>query len=103
MPPAQLLNVPRTVRPSGSAVVRRYSDPAAGPVTRKGVEAVIRRLRSRSGGGSHTPESPCPRVCPPEMTVRSEERRGGKEGRSRGSPDHLKKKTTKIECVKSRI
>src|SRR3712207_9312253 len=61
MPPAQLLSVPRTVRPSGSALVRRYSEPAAGPVTRKGVEAGIRALGPRAGGGEHKPEAALPR------------------------------------------
>src|SRR2546429_7778091 len=34
---------------------------------------------------------------PPEVGQRSEEGRVGEEGRSRGAPDHLKKKKKKIE------
>src|SRR5256886_15493583 len=33
-----------------------------------------------------------------ERQKRSEERRVGEEGRSRGAPDHLKKKKTDVEC-----
>jgi hypothetical protein len=56
-PPAQLLRVPSTVRPTGSAVVRSRRSPAAGPSSRKGVEAVIRRFRSalRTGTAVHRP------------------------------------------------
>ena len=44
VPPAQLAKVPRTFLPDGSALVRSRSVPAAGPSTRNGVLAVIRRL-----------------------------------------------------------
>ncbi|MBB5111122.1 hypothetical protein FHU28_000961 [Micromonospora echinospora] len=47
-PPAQLFNVPMTVRPFGSAAVRSQADPAAGPVSSNFVaSAVTRRLYSR--------------------------------------------------------
>jgi hypothetical protein len=47
-PPAQLLSVPTTSRPAGSAAVRTNGDPATGPVNRKVVDsAVIRRLYRR--------------------------------------------------------
>src|SRR3712207_8706257 len=50
MPPAQLLSVPRTVRPSGSAVVRRYSDPAAGSVDREGGGGGVPRVGAGAWG-----------------------------------------------------
>ena len=43
MPLAQLLKVPSTVRPSGSAAVFISAWPAAGPAMRIGVSAVMRR------------------------------------------------------------
>jgi hypothetical protein len=43
-PPAQLFCVPSTRLPVGSADVRRYVDPAAGPCTVNGVVSVMRRL-----------------------------------------------------------
>jgi len=43
-PPAQLLSMPRTRRPVGSAAVFSRSLPAAGPDSRIGVSAVMRRL-----------------------------------------------------------
>ena len=51
-PPAQLLSVPSTVRPSGSALVRTRASPAAGPVRVIGVVAVIRRLAAPITGVS---------------------------------------------------
>ncbi len=43
-PPEQLLNVPRTLVPVGSAEVLRKSEPAAGPVSTNSVVPVMRRL-----------------------------------------------------------
>ena len=43
MPLAQLLSVPSTRRPGGSAAVRSSAWPAAGPPIAIGVEAVMRR------------------------------------------------------------
>ena len=58
VPPAQLLSVPSTVRPAGSAFVRTSAEPAAGPVSRNGVIAVIRRFWRASRGGTrvHRPD-----------------------------------------------
>jgi hypothetical protein len=44
VPPAQLSSMPSTVVPAGSADVRNEALPAAGPVSRHGVVAVMRRL-----------------------------------------------------------
>jgi hypothetical protein len=57
-PPAQLFSVPSTVVPVGSAKVRTYSEPAAGPESRMGVVAVIRRFRLRRSAWRHRPERP---------------------------------------------
>ena len=43
-PPAQLFSIPLTRRPVGSSLVLSRSSPAAGPVRRIGVVAVMRRL-----------------------------------------------------------
>ena len=43
VPPAQLLIIPFTVRPAGSAVVFSRSEPAAGPDKVITVSAVMRR------------------------------------------------------------
>ena len=43
-PPAQLLSIPLTRRPLGSSLVCSSGSPAAGPVRRMGVVAVMRRL-----------------------------------------------------------
>ena len=44
VPPAQLPKVPSTRVPEGSAAVVTRASPAAGPVSRNGVAAVIRRF-----------------------------------------------------------
>jgi hypothetical protein len=43
-PPAQLLTMPRTLRPVGSAEVAMRGWPAAGPVIAIGVSPVTRRV-----------------------------------------------------------
>jgi hypothetical protein len=67
IPPAQLFSVPRTRRPSGSALVRAYSEPATGPVSSIVVIAVIRRLRLPFPTGSQLPESSSRRISTTEM------------------------------------
>jgi hypothetical protein len=42
-PPEQLLSVPMTVVPSGSAAVRNAAEPAAGPVSRNGDATMVNR------------------------------------------------------------
>ncbi|CPU67759.1 Uncharacterised protein [Mycobacteroides abscessus] len=44
VPPAQLLSVPSTRVPDGSATVLTRSDPATGPVRRNSVVRCTRRL-----------------------------------------------------------
>ena len=44
VPPAQLPRVPRAAVPVGSSLVFSRSEPAAGPLKEKGVDAVIRRF-----------------------------------------------------------
>ena len=54
-PIAQLLNVPRTAVPVGSAAVCRSAWPAAGPVKVMGVLAVMRRAKAEGRFTSHWP------------------------------------------------
>src|SRR5256886_13121061 len=73
---------------------------AAGRAHHGGGVAARRRgrvRRDRHGGGDRGGEHPA-RVRPLLAGGRSEERRVGKEGRSRWSPDHLKKKKRRKAC-----
>lgn len=58
-PPAQLLRVPATWVPVGSAEVLRRSAPAAGPTRVIGVVPVRRRLYAESRTGSQAPSPVC--------------------------------------------
>ncbi len=59
MPPAQLLSVPMTCLPVGSALVFIRSWPAAGPSMTIGVlSGVMRRLYLESSTGAHLPSEP---------------------------------------------
>src|SRR2546422_9152331 len=98
---------PRRVCRSGARALRsnRSSVPRSAPRARSP------GLRRRRAGIATAPQTP-PEFgaatpsggCPPPRTgncARSEERRVGEEGRSRGAPDHLKKKKKKIKKHRS--
>jgi hypothetical protein len=62
-----LFSVPRTVRPRGSAVVRSSGWPAAGPVRRIRVRAVIRRLNRRRPDSRQAPDLPTRSISTTDM------------------------------------
>src|SRR2546425_12873344 len=71
-------------RSKGWAAVRRLASSAEPPHS-----PAASKDRERCGGwAARDPR----RRAPPGLVRRSGERRGGEEGRSRGGPDHLKKK-----------
>ena len=54
-PPAQLLSMPKTLAPLGSAAVRNLSCPAAGPEMRISVSPVMRRTYLELATTAHLP------------------------------------------------
>src|SRR2546425_12403320 len=71
--------------------------PAVTSTMRAGPFPSDRTTSSRAGEGRSVPPGPTLKraTSGDRSRRRSGERRGGEEGRSRGAPDHLKKKTKK--------